>query len=514
MSFGIDFGTSNSAVVFNGVQRIDTGDGQPFPSVVAIDSNAGDDVVAGPDARRKRLELEGQDYVVVSSVKRHLLDDRPLPSIQGKQWTSVEVAAELFKALRRLTIQKLGGKQDLTSAVVSVPVGFKAAARRRLREAAGRAGIHVTDFVHEPTAAYFHVRDECPQAARLAVFDWGGGTLDVSILDVHGDEVYEVATGGLEQAGDAIDDALARWVHEQAVGPDVPPSQASVRQRDQLRAIVERAKIDLAQQQKTSVSLSYLNGLLDVDVARATLDRLAAPLIDRAIATLRRAVEEAERVAGERPLEVILLVGGSSKLASLRPRLEAAFPNAVVFPPKLPQWATAQGASLLADQIGAGGGQLPYRLASPVVLVQSDATPMPLVGVGDAFDDAWRRHHVGIVEETDHAQLVFAVPPDDAAGGMIDDDASRPARPIGYLAVPMQGFGRERLRVESRLTRDLTLEVRAQSEAGQNHLDDHWSRWDYGKLRFAYQLPRRACKLSAAAPTTGDLPFVKTTEAT
>lgn len=494
MSFGIDFGTTNCAVVYNGATVFDTDGDQPFPSIVAVNAYAPDEVIVGPEAKAKRLGLEDQDFVVIPSVKRHLLDDEPR-TIGGRQWTSVDVAAELFRSLRKLVASRPAVRRAMDSAVVSIPVGFRPEARRRLREAARRGGVEVEAFVHEPTAAYFRCRDDLPEAARLAVFDWGGGTLDVSVLDVRGEEVREVATAGMERAGDAIDAALAEEIHRRALGDEVSLAQVRPELRDRLRARAEQAKIDLADQEATTVSMPYHGGLLSERIDRATLDAIAGPHVRAAVDKLRRALEEADRVAGEGRLELILPIGGTSKLASLRPYLERAFPDAVVHDVTRPQWATAQGASLLLQDrqlggsgVGSDGG--PYRLISPISLVQSDGTPMPLAVAGDPFDDAWRRHHVGVVEVTSHAQLVFAVPREGAGGELVEDDAAATLRPIGYLSVPLQGFHRERLRVETRLTRDLAMEVRVQSEAGRPDREGHWSHWDYGKLRFAYRLPQ------------------------
>ncbi len=155
MGFGIDFGTTNSAVVYNENTLLDTGAGRPFPSVVAIENVTGE-VFCGHDAKRKVGELVAGDWTVITSVKRHL--DRGSDFRAGdRTFGPRQIAAELFRALARHVEANPARVRLklLTEAVISIPVGFPPAKRRLLREAAGDAGIAITDFVSEPHCRVF-----------------------------------------------------------------------------------------------------------------------------------------------------------------------------------------------------------------------------------------------------------------------------------------------------------------------------------------------------------------------
>lgn len=182
--FGIDFGTTNSATVGYVVmdqkpEAVKYGDeeGRPIPSVVAIDKTAGA-VFTGRDAWDKKMELsESCEYI--SSVKT-ILDSEQIKTIAGCEWTAVDVASEVFKYLKANVHNRTG--IDMEEATVAIPVGFSASKRAKLREAAKKAGIHISSFISEPTAAFFANYNELKSSSVVAIFDWGGGTLDVSIL--------------------------------------------------------------------------------------------------------------------------------------------------------------------------------------------------------------------------------------------------------------------------------------------------------------------------------------------
>ena len=213
--FGIDFGTTSCATVgytvMNGEPEsffYGDNEGRPVPSVVAINKKNGE-VYIGREAWEKRKELsETCEYI--SSVKT-LLDSEFKKYIAGKTWTPVMIAAELFKNLKHNVCERTGS--ELKSATVAIPVGFSAVKRQKLREAAKLADINITSFVSEPTAAFFANYNELKSDSVVTVFDWGGGTLDVAVLRNEKGKISELATGGMNVAGDDIDHKLARRLH-------------------------------------------------------------------------------------------------------------------------------------------------------------------------------------------------------------------------------------------------------------------------------------------------------------
>lgn len=155
--FGIDFGTTNSATVGYLVMdqepevfKYGDEEGRPIPSVIAIDKTTGQ-VFAGREAWDKKMELsESCEYI--SSIKT-ILDSEQTKTIAGREWTAVDMASEVFKHLRDNVRDRTG--IDMEEATVAIPIGFSASKRTKLREAAEKAGIHITSFISEPTAAFF-----------------------------------------------------------------------------------------------------------------------------------------------------------------------------------------------------------------------------------------------------------------------------------------------------------------------------------------------------------------------
>lgn len=322
--FGIDFGTTSSAtvgylVLNDNAEEIKYGDaeGRPIPSVVAIDRNTGE-VFTGRDAWDKKMELSTScEYF--SSIKS-IIDSERQWEIAGKTWTPVEIAAELFKALKKAVDDRSG--INVTNAMVAIPVGFKPLKRKRLREAAQLAGVRIKSFVSEPTAAFFANYSELRSSSIVAVFDWGGGTLDVSILKNENGKVSELATSGRDVAGDYIDNKIAQRIHAKIARKknlemafeDMPASA-----KDMLRVRAERAKRALGDDDTATISI---NNYGVYGVCRETLDYdwfadIVNPEVDMAMECLDEAIRESG--VGLANIDRIVLVGGSS---NLRPLLE------------------------------------------------------------------------------------------------------------------------------------------------------------------------------------------------
>jgi molecular chaperone DnaK len=486
MAVGIDFGTTNSAVVYNRNQLLDESDELPFPSVVAIDPLTGHTKV-GHEARKMRNDLANASWNVVSSVKLALSHDRALAQSRGRKLNSTEISAMLLSELKKRAEGLFGsGKAD--EAVISIPVDLRADARRRVRKAAEMAGIRILEFVSEPTAAFISCREDLPQSERVVVFDWGGGTLDVSVLQIEGGAIHELATRSIQKAGDSIDEILARHIHSSLTTTELDRARVPAKHYDKLLVEAESAKRALSEVEETQVFLpGYLGKDYKFRLTRADLAQRTSAIVSECVECTQSAVEAARRIGGDAPIDHVVLVGGSSRLYGLRNRLEQEFVGVDVFVPRRPQWSVAQGASILVEELTRGHNSSVYRLNHPVYLVLSDGSLLAVVREGDAFDDRFRRFNLAVVEDTNHAQLVFAVP-DGIERGILDH--SRSTRTVDCIAIPIQGLPFEQVRVDAKLTRELTLAVRAQTEKGKPHRDDHWSSsWEYEKLLFSYNIP-------------------------
>lgn len=363
---GIDLGTTNSAV---GV--VDSGfpillaneDGRRvIPSAVAY--REGEAPRVGEAARRLRALHPGE---VVTSVKRLIgrrrgeVDDFPLPlggdmSVLGR--SAEEVSAEILRELKRVAEWRLG--HPVEKAVITVPAYFHEAQRAATKRAGELAGLEVVRILNEPTAAALaYGLDRLDERSRVAVYDFGGGTFDLSVLELSEGVFQVLATrGDTALGGDDIDRALAAWCAGKLAADPADP---------RLLAEAERVKQVLSTAESATFRVPFYDESrsLEVEVRRADLERLAAPFIERTIRCCRQALADAGVAPGE--LEAVVLVGGSTRIPAVREAVAACFGR----DPDLsqhPDEAVALGAAI---QAGVMSGAM-----SRMVLL--DVTPLSL----------------------------------------------------------------------------------------------------------------------------------------
>lgn len=474
--FGIDFGTTSSAVVSfiedNGYIREPTNygvgrDGIPLPSIVAINRKTGE-VITGLEVKEKRAELSNS-YKIIYSIKTYLEDEAP-GIIAGKKWYPKDVAAELFKSLREI-VKKRQKEVDMSEAVVAIPVGFSARKRKILRESAEMAGIKITSFVSEPTAAFFSNYDTLKAFSTIAVFDWGGGTLDVSILKNENGNIYEISKSGRSIAGDFIDRKIAKFVHSQISikkgisyrFEDMEPSA-----QDELRTACEKAKINLSVDD--SFTIPVLNygpyGIIRYELDCKTLSEIINPEINTAMECLYEAIEQAG--IGKINIDRILLVGGSSKLRSLKERMHLEFGDKV-FAPNNPEWDIGKGASLLALQTTRNFSN------QSVGIDMSDGSYFEFLHKNENLDGWSKSFKFAITDSSEYAQFVFDGSPE------IRALQSR----FRTLEVPSYGFLQEKIEVKTSVNEDLVFTVEAKSNRKGN---GNKMTWEYENLKCYYKL--------------------------
>ncbi len=475
MSFGIDFGTTNSAVVYQGDLQVGH---TTVPTAVAFNALTGD-IRYGKAVREQHAQLIQQGWHVVTSIKSCLDDDTKVWRVGNRIETPTSVAMHFFEHLIDFVAEQDRPHVEMTSAVVSIPVGFPASRRKVLRQAASDAGLTIIDFVSESTAAVMHAEDQLRGAANVAVFDWGGGTLDVSVLGLVGRRVRELAIEGFDSAGDKIDRRIAEWVYEQLkpklINPPDRLDQVPPRDLDCLLVECEQAKRGLSVEPEYQLNLKRFMGCeyLAVELDRARLRVLIQPLLDLAFNTLNRALAAAG--LDQTTVDAVLPIGGTCNLIAVQEEIEVRYPAKVV---RLrdPDWVVAQGASILAEHLHKRPGETVAKLDQHIGLWLADDTNLPLVKPGDPFNDVAVSHHLGMIEDSDAAQLVYT-----------QSDGSNTST-IGYQSVPMQGFVSERLEVDTTLTRDLTFVAQARSQNGNQNDAREFS---YDKLRFLYDLSQQ-----------------------
>lgn len=321
---GIDLGTTNSAVgvVESGFPiLLANEDGRRvMPSAVAF----GDETLVGGKALRLRAVKP-----VVTSVKRLMgrrfgeVDDFPLPleraadggvKVGGK--SPEEVSAEILRELKRVAEWRL--EQPVTKAVITVPAYFNDAQRAATKAAGELAGLEVVRILNEPTAAALaYGLDKLDDKARVAVYDFGGGTFDLSVLEMQ-DGVFQVLStrGDTRLGGDDLDAALVAWCARQA-GAET----TDVRWTEE----AERVKRSLSDKEEEVFRLPFFDGgrSIEVRVTRVDFERLARPFIEKTLKCCRQALQDA-RVGGEE-LDAVVLVGGSTRIPAVREAVKGFF---------------------------------------------------------------------------------------------------------------------------------------------------------------------------------------------
>ncbi|WP_326622594.1 molecular chaperone DnaK [Streptomyces decoyicus] len=320
---GIDLGTTNSVVsVLEGGEPtvISNAEGaRTTPSVVGFAK--GGDVLVGEIAKRQAVTNVDR---TARSVKRHMGEAQwrfpESGDIDGKQYTAQEIAARVLQKLKRDAEEYLG--EDVTDAVVTVPAYFNDAQRTATKEAGEIAGLNVLRIVNEPTAAALAYGLDKENDQTILVFDLGGGTFDVSLLDI-GDGVVEVkaTNGDTHLGGDDWDQRIVDYLTKQfknAYGIDLSQDKMATQR---LREAAEKAKIELSAATETTINLPYLSASadgplhLDEKLTRSQFEQLTADLLERCKTPFHNAVKDAGIKVSD--IDHVILVGGSTRMPAV-----------------------------------------------------------------------------------------------------------------------------------------------------------------------------------------------------
>ncbi|AKU91115.1 molecular chaperone DnaK [Vulgatibacter incomptus] len=374
---GIDLGTTNSCVaVMEGKEAtvIANEEGHRVtPSVVAFGKD--DEVLVGQVARRQAItnpentlysvkRFMGRKFDEVASeadrmpfkVARGPNGDVAIDS-RGKSLTPPEVSARILQKLKRAAEQYLG--ETVTEAVITVPAYFNDAQRQATKDAGRIAGLDVKRIVNEPTAAALAYGLDAKKSELIAVYDFGGGTFDISVLEVGENVVEVIATNGdTHLGGDDVDDrVMAHLIAEfkKDTGIDVSKDKM-VLQR--LKEAAEKAKIELSSTMETEVNLPFLTAdqtgpkHLSIRITRAKLEQLVEDLIARTMEPVRRALAD----AGKKPSDIdeVVMVGGSTRMPKVQETVKAFFgkePNRSVNPDEVVAVGAAVQAGVLSGEV-------------------------------------------------------------------------------------------------------------------------------------------------------------------
>ena len=354
---GIDLGTTNSVVaVLEGGDPVvipNSEGARTTPSVVAF-SKAGE-VLVGEVAKRQAITNSDRTF---RSIKRHMGESWKSPDIDGKQYTPQEISARTLMKLKRDAEAYLG--DTVTQAVITVPAYFDDAQRTATKEAGAIAGLEVLRIINEPTAAALaYGLDKGAEDEKILVFDLGGGTFDVSVLEI-GEGVFEVKSthGDTHLGGDDWDQRIIDWLVQQfksAHGVDLSADRMA---GQRLKEAAEKAKIELSQVQQTQINLPFITATaegplhLDESLTRAKFQEMTADLIERCRIPFEQALKDAGISKGE--LSHVLLVGGSTRMPAvvdLVVNLTGKEPNKSVNPDEVVAVGAAVQAGVLRGDV-------------------------------------------------------------------------------------------------------------------------------------------------------------------
>jgi molecular chaperone DnaK len=315
---GIDLGTTNSVIaVLEGGDPVVVANaegGRTTPSIVSFKDG---DVLVGEVAKRQAITNPDQ---TVRSVKRHIGTDWSI-EIDDKTYTAQEISARILMKLKRDAESYLG--DTVTDAVITVPAYFNDAQRQATKEAGQIAGLNVLRIINEPTAASLAYGLEKKSDETILVFDLGGGTFDVSVLEI-GDGVFEVkaTSGDTHLGGDDWDEAVIEWLiksFKDDHGVDLAKDRMATQR---LKEAAERAKIELSSVAETEINLPFITATdagplhMQYKLTRSEFQKLTEDLLDRTKGPFRQAIKDAGIDVAE--IDHVVLVGGSTRMPAVQ----------------------------------------------------------------------------------------------------------------------------------------------------------------------------------------------------
>ena len=316
---GIDLGTTNSCVaVFEGNERViipNAQGGRTTPSVVAF-TKTGERLV-GESAKRQAVTNPDR---TISSIKRDMGTAKRI-NIDGKSYSPEQISAMILQQLKADAESYLG--ESVTEAVITVPAYFTDAQRQATKDAGTIAGLNVQRIINEPTSAALAYGVDKEEPQKIMVYDLGGGTFDVSILDINGGVIEVLATSGNNRlGGDDFDQCICSWLVREFKRENRIDLSRDIRAMQRIREAAEKAKIELSSAITTEINLPYIatgkdgpKHLLFV-LSRAKFNELTGHLVEQTMEPVRAALSDSGLSASQ--ISKVLMVGGSSRIPAVQ----------------------------------------------------------------------------------------------------------------------------------------------------------------------------------------------------
>lgn len=471
---GFDFGTTNSLIsVVRGQRAISFLDDEqrPIPSVVCYE---GVQKILGREAKERLAQAGlGVQGNIVRSPKMFL--GRESVFVEGTERSSVDIVSDVVRHVLHQAQSSARDLGEIPGAVVTIPVDMEGYRRRALREAFMLAGLRIVQFVHEPLAALYGLFRDQDLASMLRrydrklvlVFDWGGGTLDLTLCRPMGDMVVQLMNDGTDEVGgDVFDEAIMnRLIQKVAAARGLGESvdtQPGAKAR--LMDRCERAKIDLSSRSNVAIYVgSFFRGAdeeeFDYALSQGELEQIVGPLLDKGFKRIERILTD----AGYTPEQVSLCVatGGMSNMPAVKRRLHEWFgPERVKIPDGTATLISQGAAWIAADQVG-------LQLAKNVELVLARNSYLPLVKAGTVMPKEGEvqreTYHLYCTDPRDGVAKFQICTPKRAGASVLPSD---PRTHLEHVTVKVDGKARafqERLELDVRINDDLILDAHARS---------------------------------------------------
>ena len=473
---GINFGTTNTAVVHFqndelGTKMVHLGeDGQyPFSSIVAIPVDGGP-IKFGREVRNRRVEL-AEDHEIITSIKSYLGTGKEF-FVGSNSYTAAEITTEYLKSVISYIKEQHG--VDITDAGLAFPIDFSADARQELMRAARNAGINITRFASESTAAFFACKNE-RNFKNVMVLDWGGGTFDISILNVGDKSVEEVAVYGEEIGGDDIDLELAKCVHADIVNTSTFHSRSVLedmkpKERDLLIARCERAKIDISDSEEdhdfTIVNYGEF-GDKSLTISTYVLDSIVERIVNQKILRVIDAALGKAKLTAD-GIDSVLVIGGCSNLSAYETIITGYFGSSKIILPKNPAWATAEGVAHMQAEKGS------LKLNETLGVMLCDKSILPIFtarkdGIGSSYGPL----NFSLVEDSQYASFIFA-----GSDNYVHD----------RVLVPTKGFLNEEIQLKANIGDDQVARISIKSTFMGDDQTNPPKKVEINSLTFYYDL--------------------------
>lgn len=475
LNFGIDFGTTNTAVVCLAKNESDIktkilgeGGNYPFSSIIAIPKDNNKNIIFGNHIRNKRNELS-ENYEIITSIKSYLGTDKEF-IVNGERYNATDITTKFLQHIKDYIKRNFG--HELDTATFSFPIDFSPSARRELKKSAINAGIIPTNFIGESSAVYMACAIQTQAMSKVMVIDWGGGTLDISVLDITKEKIVELSVSGDKVGGDDVDLAMAKTIHSQiSLKSDfkIDFEDMPSKDRDTLINNCELAKIEFSEfdeDYRLTVRNYGKYGTKNIVVKYSFFESIVKTIItSKVLPTIENALKRANLTKDE--IDGVVIVGGSSNIRPFANAITNLFGDEKLILPDDKTWVVAKGSALI-DTYGVN-----IKLNDNLGILMSNDEIFTLLEKGKhGVKSAEVSTNFALVEDSNEANFIFV---------------NENKIPFEQVSVASKGFSKEDIKVTAKITEEQTAKIEITNTAFGNG-DNAKTELELNKLTFYYSL--------------------------